>query len=259
MPDRPTETFFRRFVEHQQINRLLCVVQPDLHLCPRLLRRPPAPRRRLGREWLDQRGGHHRRRTVPRRWPAVRNALERCRSCTEINPGLPARCRRRLLLQGLWSTAVPRKGEFTLGVLVGVLSVAALRNRTLPTWLAWLGIIAGVMWPSSGQRSSPRCHSSSPPFNRCSSGLQARVGRAPAIHARFGPDATSTRLTVARCWRLGLDRGYGRRGSRRRVGRRQMHRMRVHPARTMTEAATRRDRWVRSPGWLVRWAGRPRR
>lgn len=50
-----------------------------------------------------------------------------------------------LLLQGLWSTALAQ-GQVALGVVVTVLSAGALlRRRALPTWLGWLGLVAGIM------------------------------------------------------------------------------------------------------------------
>lgn len=48
-----------------------------------------------------------------------------------------------LLLQGLWSTAIAQ-GQVALGVLAAVISAGAVRRRVLPTWLGWLGVVAGI-------------------------------------------------------------------------------------------------------------------
>lgn len=49
-----------------------------------------------------------------------------------------------LLLQGLWSTAIAQ-GQVALGVVLLALSVAWLRDGGFPSWLAWLGIVAGAV------------------------------------------------------------------------------------------------------------------
>jgi hypothetical protein len=49
-----------------------------------------------------------------------------------------------LLLQGLWSTALAQ-GQVALGVVIVVLSAAWLRDGGAPRWLAWLGLVVGVV------------------------------------------------------------------------------------------------------------------
>lgn len=49
-----------------------------------------------------------------------------------------------LLLQGLWSTALAQ-GQVALGVVVITVSAMSLRTRGLPRWLAWFGVITGVV------------------------------------------------------------------------------------------------------------------
>lgn len=49
-----------------------------------------------------------------------------------------------LLLQGLWSTALAQ-GQVALGVVVITVSAISLRTRGLPRWLAWFGVISGVV------------------------------------------------------------------------------------------------------------------
>lgn len=49
-----------------------------------------------------------------------------------------------LLLQGLWFTALAQ-GQVALGLVIVVISVSSLRAGGLPRWLAWFGVIAGIM------------------------------------------------------------------------------------------------------------------
>jgi hypothetical protein len=49
-----------------------------------------------------------------------------------------------LLLQGLWSTAIAQ-GQVALGVVIIVVSAVSLRGGGLPRWLAWFGVIAGIV------------------------------------------------------------------------------------------------------------------
>jgi hypothetical protein len=49
-----------------------------------------------------------------------------------------------LLLQGLWSTALAQ-GQVALGVVILAISAAQHSHAVLPTWLKWLGLIAGVI------------------------------------------------------------------------------------------------------------------
>jgi hypothetical protein len=49
-----------------------------------------------------------------------------------------------LLLQGLWSTVIAQ-GQVALGVVIVAVSVSSLRAGGLPRWLAWFGVIAGVV------------------------------------------------------------------------------------------------------------------
>jgi hypothetical protein len=49
-----------------------------------------------------------------------------------------------LLLQGLWSTALAQ-GQVALGVVIITISVSSLHAGGLPRWLAWFGVIAGIV------------------------------------------------------------------------------------------------------------------
>jgi hypothetical protein len=49
-----------------------------------------------------------------------------------------------LLLQGLWSVALAQ-GQVALGVVIVAISVCSLRAGGLPKWLAWCGVIAGIV------------------------------------------------------------------------------------------------------------------
>ena len=49
-----------------------------------------------------------------------------------------------LLLQGLWSTVIAQ-GQVALGVVVVAISVSSLQAGGLPKWLAWFGVIAGIV------------------------------------------------------------------------------------------------------------------
>ena len=49
-----------------------------------------------------------------------------------------------LLLQGLWSTALAQ-GQVALGVVIVVVSAMCLRAGGLPRWLAWFGVITGIV------------------------------------------------------------------------------------------------------------------
>ncbi len=49
-----------------------------------------------------------------------------------------------LLLQGLWVTAIAQ-AQVALGVLVAAVSARALPRGVLPTWLCWLGVVAGAV------------------------------------------------------------------------------------------------------------------
>ena len=49
-----------------------------------------------------------------------------------------------LLLQSLWPTALAQ-GQVGLGVVVVALSIGAWRAQGLPSWLVWLGTVAGVL------------------------------------------------------------------------------------------------------------------
>jgi hypothetical protein len=49
-----------------------------------------------------------------------------------------------LLLQGLWSTVIAQ-GQVALGVVIVIVSVSSLRTGGLPRWLAWFGVIAGIV------------------------------------------------------------------------------------------------------------------
>jgi hypothetical protein len=49
-----------------------------------------------------------------------------------------------LLLQGLWSTVIAQ-GQVALGVVIVAISVSSLRAGGLPKWLAWFGVIAGIV------------------------------------------------------------------------------------------------------------------
>jgi hypothetical protein len=49
-----------------------------------------------------------------------------------------------LLLQGLWFTALAQ-GQVALGLVVVTISVSSLRAGGLPRWLAWFGVIAGIL------------------------------------------------------------------------------------------------------------------
>ncbi len=49
-----------------------------------------------------------------------------------------------LLLQGLWSTALSQ-GQVALGVVIITVSVISLRGGSLPRWLAWFGVAAGIV------------------------------------------------------------------------------------------------------------------
>lgn len=49
-----------------------------------------------------------------------------------------------LLLQGLWSTALSQ-GQVALGVVIVTVSAISLRDRSLPGWLAWFGVVAGIV------------------------------------------------------------------------------------------------------------------
>jgi hypothetical protein len=49
-----------------------------------------------------------------------------------------------LLLQGLWFTALAQ-GQVALGVVIGAISLSALQAGGLPRWLAWFGVIAGIV------------------------------------------------------------------------------------------------------------------
>jgi hypothetical protein len=49
-----------------------------------------------------------------------------------------------LLLQGLWSTVIAQ-GQVALGVVIVAVSVSSLRAGGLPKWLAWFGVIAGIV------------------------------------------------------------------------------------------------------------------
>ncbi len=59
-------------------------------------------------------------------------------------PGYDVDVNSALLLQGLWSTAIAQ-GQVALGVVVLALSLGALRARALPSWIAWLGVVAGIL------------------------------------------------------------------------------------------------------------------
>ncbi len=49
-----------------------------------------------------------------------------------------------LLLQGLWPTALAQ-GQVALGVVIITVSAASLSAGGLPRWLAWLGVVAGIV------------------------------------------------------------------------------------------------------------------
>ena len=49
-----------------------------------------------------------------------------------------------LLLQGLWSVALAQ-GQVALGVVIVAISVCCLYAGGLPKWLAWCGVIAGIV------------------------------------------------------------------------------------------------------------------
>jgi hypothetical protein len=49
-----------------------------------------------------------------------------------------------LLLQGLWSTALAQ-GQVALGVVIVAISVSSLHAGGLPKWLAWFGVMAGIL------------------------------------------------------------------------------------------------------------------
>ncbi len=49
-----------------------------------------------------------------------------------------------LLLQGLWSTALSQ-GQVALGVVIITVSAVSLRGSGLPRWLAWFGVVAGIV------------------------------------------------------------------------------------------------------------------
>ena len=49
-----------------------------------------------------------------------------------------------LLLQGLWSTALAQ-GQVALGVVVITVAAISLRTRGLPRWLAWFGLVTGIV------------------------------------------------------------------------------------------------------------------
>lgn len=49
-----------------------------------------------------------------------------------------------LLLQGLWSTAIAQ-GQVALGVVIITVSAVSLRAGGLPRWLAWFGVLAGIV------------------------------------------------------------------------------------------------------------------
>ena len=102
-----------------------------------------------------------------------------------------------LLLQGLWSTAIAQ-GQVALGVLVGVLSAAALRNRTLPTWLAWLGIIVGAV-----AILRPAIVTEVPIFIVTFQPMFIWIAATSIVLLRSAPDPAPTphqrELTVARC------------------------------------------------------------
>lgn len=49
-----------------------------------------------------------------------------------------------LLLQGLWFTALAQ-GQVALGVVIVAISLSSLRAGGLPRWLAWFGVIAGIV------------------------------------------------------------------------------------------------------------------
>ncbi|MDQ0826215.1 hypothetical protein QFZ60_002388 [Arthrobacter sp. B2I5] len=49
-----------------------------------------------------------------------------------------------LLLQGLWFTALAQ-GQVALGVVIIALSASSLLADGLPKWVAWFGIIAGIV------------------------------------------------------------------------------------------------------------------
>ena len=49
-----------------------------------------------------------------------------------------------LLLQGLWFTALAQ-GQVALGVVVVAISGSSLQAGGLPRWLAWFGVIAGIV------------------------------------------------------------------------------------------------------------------
>jgi hypothetical protein len=49
-----------------------------------------------------------------------------------------------LLLQGLWSTALAQ-GQVALGIVIITISAASLHAGGLPRWLAWFGVIAGIV------------------------------------------------------------------------------------------------------------------
>lgn len=49
-----------------------------------------------------------------------------------------------LLLQGLWSVALAQ-GQVALGVVIVAISVSCLYAGGLPKWLAWCGVIAGIV------------------------------------------------------------------------------------------------------------------
>lgn len=49
-----------------------------------------------------------------------------------------------LLLQSLWSTVIAQ-GQVALGVVIVTVSVSSLRAGGLPRWLAWFGVIAGIV------------------------------------------------------------------------------------------------------------------
>ena len=59
-------------------------------------------------------------------------------------PGYQLDVNAALLLQGLWSTAIAQ-GQVALGVVAVTISVSSLLAGGLPRWLAWFGVIAGIV------------------------------------------------------------------------------------------------------------------